>query len=247
MITKLDIFPSFEDACVFQLIQTPKSNSLHFTIKKKFNEFLFLAGKQDLSELSNPKTWKVEVNAEAAEKIILLTEEIIQNPHNDNRLILDGVMLTCAIAESDNSEIKKEHTFKCPEDNTNELKLVWFYFELANELIKDAHFTNYFELIEGYFYSKLHCKEFEGQPYRFRMYGGWTISEKEALTEILLRLSQKPELLIDMTNFRGMGTALYACFQPLFCMKNVRFVVNEGAYKQVKEMGFKGNVFLLLE
>jgi hypothetical protein len=256
MIATLEIRPSFMPNSLFQIKKTHKSALLSVGIRKQLLPIPARQIQHDLSGIFESQAWRirqekrinrefliernyweVEVSPKKVGEIITLTEKVIQACRYDKRIILDGVYLICSLEKVGKHEKKKEYPFRCPQKDTEELKLVELYFALAEEFIEDPHFINYIELIESYFYSKPPYKEFDEQPYRLRMYGLWSIYEKEALREILQRLSQKEELLIDMTNFQGMGTSLYECFQPLLTMKKLHFLVNERARKQLKEIG----------
>lgn len=231
MIAKLEIIPSFIPACSFKVEKTATTAYLTFH--------------KDAVLFSSKKMQKcVEINPQVVNEVWEMAEKAMHTYKPETRLLLDGVRLK-SIIEKDNK--REEFSFSSPENDSDALKLVMLYLDLSQKYIQQPDFTAYIELLEGYFYSKLPIKEFDEQPYRVRIYSSLTIHEKQALTEVFNRLSQKEELVIDMTNFIGMGTALYACFAPLFAVKKLRFIANENALNQLSEMGFRENVILLLE
>jgi hypothetical protein len=189
--------------------------------------------------------WSFDINEEYSQKIAVLTKEIIKVSKTDTRIILDGVSLKCGIQTPDT---QAEYIFRCPEANTPELELVLNYLTLVNEQKLDNKLSNYLEHLEGYFMYKFPVKEFNEDPYRVRIYGSLTIDEKDELTNrINAIVSRKQRLVVDMTNLRVMGTALYSCFEPLKHISDLEILVNESALMYITEMKFETDKIKLIE
>jgi hypothetical protein len=225
---KLEIFPSFLDSCVFE-------------IDRRRGIFTFFKNAKTLAN-KNQKKWEVNISKHSDFiKLIDLAKKVVTNKINDNRIILDGVSLICTISEN---QIHDTHEFRCPDTGTDELLLAKKFIELGTSLIADQEFINYIELLEGYFSDYLPIKHFAEKPYRLRIYGMLSIYEKNGLINEVAKVLSKEEVIIDMTNFVGMGTTLYECFEPLKRKTRVKFLVNENALQTLKEMNFEMDIIL---
>jgi hypothetical protein len=225
---RLEIFPSFNPSCYFQL---EKHSSLcNLTVQ---------------INLADKNKWEVKVNnSDETSTIENLAKKVVTDTIQDARIILDGVGLKCTIVESG---MTNQHEFRCPESGSNELMLVNYFFDLAQKYISEQSFINYIELIEGYFANNLPVKIFEEKPLRLRIYGSLSTYEKEALTAAVNKILGKNELTIDMTNFVGMGTILYECFKPLNNIPKLNFLANESALRHIEAMGFDKNMVILVD
>ena len=230
MKIKLEIHPSFLNSCNFEVDE----NSLIVTIQAR--------SAADTNEENI--TWYFEnIHNTYINKLRALTQKIIEESKLDKRMILDGVGLRCAI---ETNISKSEYSFRCPELNSPELELVLTYMNLFSQLKITNDLNNYLELLEGYFSNTQPFKEFNEEPYRLRIYGSLSIHEKKVTFEIINKVSAKENLVIDMTNFQGMGTALYECFTPLKKTKNLKFLVNTSSMTDLIKMGFEKEIMELI-
>jgi hypothetical protein len=181
-----------------------------------------------------PIVHTADLDRETFEKGFALGKAGVTTAREDKRLILDGVSLRCTVSENGTTAF---HEFRCPENDTFELRLVTFLFEIAEQWTDDQLIVEYLELIEGYFFSKLPVKTFDENPYRIRIYGGWSIHEFDGLKQVLLEAATHDPVVIDMRNFDGIGTALYPCFDPLLTAKNVSFLANDAALQCLIDVG----------
>jgi len=225
MKIKLEIHPSFLNSCYLEIHEQTLSIDIHPIRFMVVNE-------------TESKSWKFPIEETYVKSLTILTQKIIEESKLDERLILDGVSLKCGVY-TETSEV--EYKFRCPEFNTKELELVLKYFDLISNLKIDTDLINYFELLEGYFGNKLPVKEFDEQPYRLRIYGSLSIYEMEGLKEVINRVCQNENinLVIDMRNFQGMGTALYECFEPLKRLKDLKIWVNNASLECMNKIGFE--------
>lgn len=195
--------------------------------------------KKEFSYQNEPaRTWTVVMDNEPdAERLCELADRVITEARVDNYFHLDGVGLTCYIAEEG---VTRSHNFASPEEGTTELLLMEAVLELSQRYITDeVTFTNYIELLEGYFVSGLPVKIYDETPLKVRFYGSLTTLQQDQLVALIAQLEQEESLVIDMTNFQGMGTFLYPCFQPLHRIKHLEFMANEEGRRHLQAMGFK--------
>lgn len=223
---KLDVYPSFLTSCTFQLDVTETG-------------YLFSFQKHSFAGI-NEEAIALSImlpDSEELQTIEALGATVVQQALHDPRFILDGVSLTCTVTRND---ISCEHKYHCPEPGDSEYFLIAQLANLAQKHFHHPVFVNYMELLEGYFFNNpCPVKLFDETPFRIRIYGSLSSDEKEALEKIILEHATKDELIIDMSNLQGMGTALYECFMPLRRVSKLSFLANKAAAYQLKEMGFE--------
>lgn len=228
IITRLQIAPSFLKSCYFELLNSDK--------------------KWEFSIIIDPEgsciTWNSEVNKnEDCAFIEALGRKVVNEKQTDTRLILDGVSLECSFTENDTTGT---HFFRCPQPPSNEFKLSDAFLDLADNLLTDQKIINYFELLGGYF-NRPNVRFFEEDPFRLRLFGSFSSYEKDALTHAIQKACTKEDVVIDMSNFEGMGTILYNCFPPLNNLKKIRFLANKAAAFHLDEMGFRDDLIMLVD
>lgn len=221
----LDVYPSFMTSCSFQLEATETGYLF------RFQKPAFPGIDEEAVELSIALPYSDELT-----KIEALGATVVRQALQDPRIILDGVSLTCTVTRHG---ISCGHKYRCPKPGDSEYFLIAQLANLAQKHFDHPVFVNYMELLEGYFFNNpCPVKLFDETPFRMRIYGSPAIDEKETLAKIILDHSGKEELLVDMSNFQGMGTALHACFIPLKAVTKLQFLANKAALYHLKLMGF---------
>src|SRR5947208_1667896 len=105
----LEIFPSFNPSCYFKLDRQSTSSNLTVQINS-----------------ADKNRWDIKVDSvDKTNSIETLAKKVVNEAVQDHRIILDGVGLKCTTIENG---ITKLHEFRCPESQTNELKLVSSFF-----------------------------------------------------------------------------------------------------------------------
>lgn len=228
----LEFFPSFLDPCKMELSREIDSWVLAVTIDSYTGE--------------NKKSWTASItDTSYVDRMIELGRVVVREARGDERLILDGISLQCSITENN---VQKVHKYRCPEQDTPEWFLAGAFLVRMENLIRDQELTNYIELLEGYF-DRLPAKLFEENPRRLRIYGHLSIMDRKGLTDLIAKVVNEQMLIVDLTNFGGMGTILYKQFEPLKTIKDLKVLVranNEHVLQQMKEIGFKDEQVLML-
>jgi hypothetical protein len=88
-------------------------------------------------------------------------------------------------------------------------------YRLAADLLRDARSVRILEHLHGYLDLGLPVKMFAGPPPTIRIYGSLSSSDGPALRVAFIRLPDDGPLLVDMSNFHGMGTLLYPVFKHI--------------------------------
>jgi hypothetical protein len=223
---KIEIWPSFINQCSFELKEGEGLKTLLF-IRDAYPHW------EDLGQIDFAQ------NPEGFEKVLDLANYISKNPSPDTRIILDGVHVKMRLLENGKERLL---TFRCPEENSPELKLIKLLFEMAHLHFKNKASYDYLELLGQYFFEEPPIKEYELEvPYRLKIFGGLTSAERPLLLEMLKKLRSKAPAILDMSNFISTGTILNDCFLSVATMDNVLVYCNKNAKNYLEGIGFDMN------
>ncbi|MDJ1486224.1 hypothetical protein QNI16_37420 [Cytophagaceae bacterium YF14B1] len=150
---------------------------------------------------------------------------------------LDGISVSVHLKDIQRTN---EFTFWSPRKATEptEHQLVEVVLELIRQHFTDDSYQNYLEQLEQYFEFGLPAKIKSVDPFVVRIYGSLSVYEKDELTQFLQDLPVAKPILMDMSNFNGMGTILYPVFQSLLSHTNrIIWVANHYAKDQLLAIG----------
>ncbi|AWM32104.1 hypothetical protein DDQ68_04415 [Hymenobacter nivis] len=118
-----------------------------------------------------------------------------------------------------------------------EHQLVEAVLKLCERKFTTQKEQEYFESLEQYFDFGLPCKITSLRPFEVRMYGGLSANEEQALTKFMHELPSDRSILVDMTNFEGMGTMFYPLFRNLLARnRQIVWVASKWSRKQLREI-----------
>ncbi|WP_423737061.1 hypothetical protein [Chitinophaga caseinilytica] len=184
------------------------------------------------------KRWEMEMDGLGnVEKIVTLGRKVVTEAITDNRLILDGIGLSCSFTEN---QLAKSHQYRSPDRGTHEWHLAVAFMEMAELIFKGQELTNYIERLEGYF-GGAPVKLFDENPRRLRIYGSLSVLDYEEFMVILDQVANEEALILDLTNLEGMGAIFYPKIEALKSIPKLEIWLSpdmERAQKQVWDMGF---------
>lgn len=127
---------------------------------------------------------------------------------------LDGITVYNVVSQD---SLRNKFKFWSPRKrgNPQEHQLVEAVIGLSRRKFKSLKQQQYVESLEQYFDFGLPCRVTSTEPFEVRIYGGLSLGDDEALNTFLRGLPADKPLLIDMTNFNGMGTRFYPLFHHL--------------------------------
>ena len=128
--------------------------------------------------------------------------------------------------------------------NPQEHKLVESILGLSRRKFATLKQQEYFESLEQYFDFGLPCKITSTSPFEVRIYGHLSSNEEKELNKFVNNLPIDRPILIDATNFGGMGTMFYPLFKKVMQRNpNIVWITQPKGYalEQVKEMGVPRN------
>lgn len=152
---------------------------------------------------------------------------------------LDGITVYNVVSQD---SLHNKFKFWSPrkKGNPQEHHLVEALIGLSRRKFKSLKQQAYFESLEQYFDFGLPCRVTSTKPFEVRIYGGLSLGDDEALNTFLHALPTDKHMLIDLTNFNGMGTRFYPLFQHLLKRNpNVVWVASPKAhgFAQLLELG----------
>jgi hypothetical protein len=148
----------------------------------------------------------------------------------------DGITVYNTISQDSTA---RKFKFWSPRKNRSpqEHKLVEAVLGLSRRKFTASKEQEYFESLEQYFDFGLPCKIISTDPFEVRMYGSLSSDAAQELTTFIHQLPSDRPILIDMTNFEGMGTMFYPLFQSLLKHNNrIVWVASKGSREQLQEI-----------
>jgi hypothetical protein len=111
-------------------------------------------------------------------------------------------------------------------------------YDLAWKTLKNPLSVERLEQLHGYLRDTLPARVIDGPVRRLRLFGALTSSHDKELRRLFASLSSTESLVVDMTNFEGMGTLLY----PLFVKAaqehpRLAWVCSPAAKRHIQSMG----------
>ena len=220
-----DFAPSFMPSCRISIIKKDRIGQIKLTV---FN-FIDTSGTTRINYVDSLEL------TESDFKYFFNTLDTISlmKMKSDSSIGLDGIVVnnTCY-----KDSIKNTFYFWSPNKGSKEHKIVEAVVGLSRQKFKAIKYQEYFESLEQYFDFGLPCKKINDSPYEVRIYGSLSSNEEKELNKFINELPANIPILIDMTNFEGMGTMYYPLFKSLID-RNTKIVWATRYKQQLKEIG----------
>ncbi|WP_295674724.1 hypothetical protein [uncultured Mucilaginibacter sp.] len=108
--------------------------------------------------------------------------------------------------------ITHKFAFWSPRKGTENAKLMVILFDLLDSTFTEQKMINYVEQLEQYFPHQLGLKKLSDQPLIYKLFGSISSDEADEFYDFLDKLPSHQKVIIDMSNFSGMGTMFYDAF-----------------------------------
>lgn len=218
--TQLRIAPTFHPPCELVLLGDENGYFLEM---------------QFTTETGKARTETIPfTDATAATEIFRLSEGIIRTARKDDRLILDGVSLRCTM-ELDGEE--KQYEFRCPENGTSELKLVYLFLHYIFSYCTDDALIRSFEITAQYFEGFMPFRTYDGAVFRLRMYKRITYSQKKEFDKVVSKTLQHENVLLDMTHLDIIDDYLLDALKPFMQRPGVTWHVRRRFVQELVQAG----------
>jgi hypothetical protein len=149
----------------------------------------------------------------------------------------DGITVYNTVSQD---SVSNKFKFWSPRKDSapQEHKLVEAVLGLCQRKFTAPQQQAYVESLEQYFDFGLPCKVTRTDPFEVRLYGSLSSNEEQDLNRFVRALPTAKPILIDVTNFEGMGTLYFPLFQRLLGQNTrIVWVASEWSRKQLREMG----------
>ena len=252
--SKILFQPSFHDN--LEVVLTAEHISLelipqlisvvHLESKEKLSvqEFKKLKEYRNQNIRSEKRRWKETHDLTSKESNIIFTliKDLVINKEVDDRIILDGIRVDC---EFNNDLISEDFNFHSPDSSMRSYELANQIIDLCFQKFESSKALEAIELVERYFEFHSPWKIVSTDPFTCRFYGRLSIHDQEELNQFIESIENQDRILIDLSNFEGMGTILYDSFRKLNSnIPNINWLVqeeNDWVIQQLLEIGIDQN------
>jgi len=220
-----DFGPAFMPSCRISIIKNDKIGQIKLTV------FNF----RDTSRTLRINYVDSVVLTESDFKYFFNTLDTISlmKMKSDSSMGFDGIGVNNTCYQD---SIKNAFYFWSPNKGSKEHKIVEAVIGLSRQKFTAMKCQEYFESLEQYFDFGLPCKKISDNLYEVRIYGSLSSNEEQELNKFINELPSDRPVLIDMTNFEGMGTMYYPLFKNLIT-RNKKIVWATKYNQQLKEIG----------
>jgi hypothetical protein len=151
---------------------------------------------------------------------------------------IDGCTFSCSVQD----ERGRVHRFSAwcprPERSPQQHAFISLIHRLAWDAAREPGTVARVEQLFGYFNDSLPARVFEGEPLRIRIFGRLSSTHSKQLDALFASVPPAVPVLVDMTNFEGMGTLLLPRFRHFHERDGqTAWLVNATASHYLREAG----------
>jgi hypothetical protein len=229
-------FPSFHAEAIVQVTRS-SNTELRFTTLSSSMWHSF-NGMSESGHGPERVTERVILAQSQTEKIWSQIEHLQpQSIESGTDVGLDGMSIDAAY-----STPATTHSFTTwgPTEDSPLGAFVVSLYELAWETLKDDVSIERLEQLHGYLHLGLPCRVINESPRRLRLFGGLSSGHEKELRDFFKAFPSDEPLVIDMSNFEGMGTILYPLFVEFAnAHKQLAWFGSPNAVRHLHEMGIQ--------
>jgi hypothetical protein len=221
----IDFYPAFLHPCRIEITKKEQLGQIKLII------FNVLIGSDKLYPILSDSA--LLNNADFKEFSMLDTISLISMKSNVS-IGLDGIGVKNFYCQD---TMQNNFYFWSPQKGMPEHKIVEVIIGLLRKKFTSLKHQEYIEQLEQYYDFGLPCKRIKINPFEIRIYGSLTAKHEDELNNFINELPSDKSIVVDMTNFNGMGTMYYSLFRSLINRnKNIIWVIKKNKY-QLKEIG----------
>jgi hypothetical protein len=148
----------------------------------------------------------------------------------------DGITVHGFETSNNNS---RNFGFWSPKKETKNHEMIELLFNIMNKYFTEKRMVEYFEQLEGYFNFGLGLKKLKDDPLTYKIYGYISVWEEDEVEKFLNSLPTDQKVIIDLSNFNGMGAIYYPLFRKTIREVNSLYwyMPNEEGLKDLEEIG----------
>ena len=153
---------------------------------------------------------------------------------DSNVLGVDGMLIRCSWRRGEASVSFEAWS---PEPDSRHGTFIRRMYDLAWELAQERASVERLEQIHGYLHIGLPVRQIVGKVRCLRIFGRLSSRDGDQLRSHFASLPREEPVVVDMTNFDGMGTLLYPAFVEFASGRRVAWALSSTARRQVESMG----------
>jgi len=124
-------------------------------------------------------------------------------------------------------DVSHKFAFWSPDKGTENARFMELILSLAENVFTSTQTVNYLEALEQYFPHHLGVKKLSDySPLTYKLYGDISSADQDDLDAFLKNLPLHTKVIIDMSNFSGMGTMFYGWFEEYCANKKNIYWLN---------------------
>ena len=168
----------------------------------------------------------------------LLTVDLSKQKSREDQGCIDGITV---YYKFHTDSFENRFSSRCPHKSDSiDYKIIKALFGVFESSFKTKAAINYTEQLKGYFDFGLLVKHISDNPLEYRFYSHLSANEADEFYKFIKSLPKDKPIIIDFSNFGGMGTMFYSDFQNLITRNpHVYWLVNEYSKGQVVEIGVR--------
>ena len=120
----------------------------------------------------------------------------------------------------------KKFAFWSPDKGTENARLMVLLFDLIDNASNDQKVEDYIEQLQQYFPHQLGLKKLSDNPLTYKLFGSISYSEADEFYDFLQKLPLHEKVVIDMSNYSGMGTMFYDAFDEYHVIRRNVYWLN---------------------
>jgi hypothetical protein len=225
--------PSFHPEALLQATQGPRGAAFRFTT---FTASLWYAGQAVGSGKTPGRVQEVAVvQPEIASRFWDAVDALKPHTIQTSRAIgVDGMAVHVTYQDGE-----AESCFETwsPDSASSGGRFVHLIYDLAWEVLKERVSIERLEQLFGYLRPDLPARLIPGDVQSLRLFGSLASYHQQELVRLFDRLPGEDPLVIDMTNFDGMGTLLYPTFVRFAAARRLlAWACSQNARRHVESM-----------
>jgi hypothetical protein len=159
---------------------------------------------------------------------------------NDKQIGLDGIHVRGELSTGSSPPYKFDFWSPNKEKQPRDFAIADAVFTLLESTTPSCELNEYLEWLATYFPFGLPARTIPGSPLIVRFYGNLWSHDEDALEPLLMSLPTDAAIVIDMTNFNGMGAELSSAFRDLASRnEQVKWLASPKLASQLRKLGIK--------
>lgn len=229
-LAEILFLPSFHPEALLRIVEDPSGTILHLST---FSSSLWHFASDPVD-----RPVKMEETVRLAEDRATIFWEAMDTLEpgsiGDSRILgVDGIQTYCRWGREC---INASFEAWSPKPDSEQGRFIWPSYQLAWETLQSRFGVERLEHLHGYLGLGLPIREIPGRVRCVRIFGSLAASREVELRAYFDSIPEGEPLVIDMTNFAGMGTLLYPTFVEIASSRTIAWAVRSSVRRHLTAM-----------